>query len=231
MVAPSDLNARPPIPFDEKPGSPFYTEAMEVFTTSQHLSKENHWIAEFWSDDLPEFTVSPSGRWVSITWQAIDKAQPDFPKLLEIYLKTGIALHDAGVLCWKEKYKYQLERPETYIQRNISPAWQPLHPSPNFPAYPSGHAACGAAAATVLEDLLGPHFALTDRTHEGRTEFQGQPRSYASFEDMAHENALSRLALGVHFRMDCEEGLRLGRLAGQKINAVSLRKQEAVSHQ
>lgn len=110
---------------------------MEVFTTSQHLSKENHWIAEFWSDDLPEFTVSPSGRWVSITWQAIDKAQPDFPKLLEIYLKTGIALHDAGVLCWKEKYKYQLERPETYIQRNISPAWQPLHPSPNFPAYPS----------------------------------------------------------------------------------------------
>lgn len=228
MIAPDEFSVKPPLPFDEKPGSAFYTEAMEVFTTSQHLSKENHWIAEFWSDDLPEFTVSPSGRWVSITWQAIEKARPEFSKIIEIYLKTGIALHDAGVLCWKEKYKYQLERPDTYIQRNISPVWEPLHPSPNFPAYPSGHAACGAAAATVLSDLLGADFAMTDRTHEGRTEFQGQPRSFASFEDMAHENALSRLALGVHFRMDCEEGLRLGRLAGHKINAVSLRKRETI---
>ena len=69
---------------------------------------------------------------------------------------------------------------------------------------------------------------MTDRTHEGRTEFQGMPRTFKSFEDMAHENALSRLALGVHFRMDCEEGLRLGLLSGQKINAVSLRRESAL---
>jgi len=228
ILSSEEIPVKPPIAFDEKPGSAFYAEAMEVFTNSQHLSKENHWIAEFWSDDLPEFTVSPSGRWISIAWQAIEKAKPDFSKIIEIYLKTGIALHDAGVICWKEKYHYLLERPDTYIQRNISPTWQPLHPTPNFPAYPSGHAACGAAAAAVLSDLLGSTFSITDRTHEGRTEFQGMPRTFKSFEDMAQENALSRLALGVHFRMDCEEGLRIGLLSGHKINAVSVKREIAL---
>lgn len=228
ILSPDEIPVKPPIAFDENPSSAFYAEAMEVFTNSQHLSKENHWIAEFWSDDLPQFTVSPSGRWISIAWQAIEKARPDFSKIIEIYLKTGIALHDAGVICWKEKYHYRLERPEGYIQRNISNTWEPLHPTPSFPSYPSGHAACGAAAAAVLSNLLGADFAMTDRTHEGRTEFQGMPRTFHSFEEMAHENALSRLSLGVHFRMDCEEGLRLGLLSGHKINAVSLRRETAL---
>jgi hypothetical protein len=225
ILKPEEIPVKPPIAFDDKPGSAFYSEAMEVFTHSQHLSRENQWIAEFWSDDLPEFTVSPSGRWISITWQAIEKAKPDFITIIEVYLKTGIALHDAGVLCWKGKYYYQLERPDSYIQRNIQSDWQPLHPTPNFPAYPSGHAACGAAAATVLSETFGSSFKITDRTHEGRTEFQGTPRTFHSFQDMAHENALSRLSLGVHFRMDCEEGLRIGRLSGHKINAISLHRE------
>jgi hypothetical protein len=34
---------------------------------------------------------------------------------------------------------------------------------------------------------------------------------------MADENAYSRMLIGVHFRNDCEEGLRLGKLVGKKV--------------
>ena len=38
---------------------------------------------------------------------------------------------------------------------------------------------------------------------------------------MADENAYSRIPLGVHYRMDCVGGLKLGKKVGQRINQVS----------
>lgn len=222
-----DIKAKPPIVFEEKPGSTFHTEAMEVFSVSQARSKEDLWIAEFWSDDLPGLTLTPVGRWMSITNQSLEKAQLPFPEMMETYLKVAWALCDASIVCWEAKYHYQLERPGQYIRRNIQPNWSPLHDSPSFPSYPSGHAMFGAAAAEVLAAQLGNHFALTDRTHEGRDEFASQPRHFESFESMAQENAFSRLLLGVHYRMDCEEGLRLGKAVGQNMRALPLRWSEA----
>ncbi len=222
-----DIKANPPIVFEEKPISTFHTEAMEVFSVSQARSKEDLWIAEFWSDDLPGLTVTPAGRWMSITNQALKEAALPFPEMMETYLKTAWALCDASIVCWEAKYRYQLERPGQYIRRNIRADWSPLHDNPSFPSYPSGHATFGAAAAEVLTAQLGSHFALTDRTHEGRDEFASQPRHFESFEAMAQENAFSRLLMGVHYRMDCEEGLRLGKAVGQRMRALPLRWSEA----
>jgi hypothetical protein len=39
---------------------------------------------------------------------------------------------------------------------------------------------------------------------------------------MSRENALSRIVGGVHYRMDCEEGLRIGQIIGQKIAGLPL---------
>lgn len=226
-VQAGDVALTPPAPFDETPGSTFFTEAMEVFSVSQPLSRENHWIAELWSDDLPGLTVTPAGRWISIANQAIAQARPSFPVVMEIYLKTAMALCDASIIVWDCKYRFNVERPESYISRNIKPGWKALHDNPSFPSYPSGHSAFGAAAAEVLSSELSEHFELNDRTHEYRQEFVGKPRTYQSFAEMAHENAASRVLIGVHFRMDCEEGLRLGKIIGQKISAMPLRRKEA----
>jgi len=223
----SEIPIKNPVQYEESPGSKFYTEAMEVYSVSKPLSKENRWIAEFWSDDLPGLTMSPAGRWISITNQAFEKARPPFPLVIETYLKTALALCDAGILVWKGKYEYNLERPETYIRERINPNWKSLHETPSFPAYPSGHAAFGAAAAEVLSESLGRKFQLTDRTHENRPEFASTPRTYPSFAEMAQENAASRVLLGVHYRMDCEEGLRLGKIIGQKVVNLPLRRKEA----
>ncbi len=223
------IAVRPPIAFSEAPGSAFYTDAFEVFSMSQSLSKENHWIAEFWSDDLPGLTMSPAARWISITNQVVAQVQPTFPEVIATYLKVGLSLCDASIICWHAKYQYNVERPESYIRRVVQPGWSPLHDTPPFPSYPSGHAMFGAAAAGVLTEAFGDDFDFTDHTHESRREFAGMPRHFHSFEDMARENALSRVAIGVHYRMDCEEGLRLGKIIGQQVASLPLRRETAAA--
>jgi len=227
ITQPAEVPIKAPAPYEPSPGSDFYTEAMEVYSLSKPLSKENRWIAEFWSDDLPGLTLTPAGRWISITCQAFEKSRPPFPLVIETFLKTALALHDAGVVVWNGKYQFNVERPETYIRQKINPNWRSLHETPSFPAYPSGHSAFGAAAAEVLTDALGSKFQMTDRTHEKRPEFASTPRSYGSFSEMAQENAASRVLLGVHYRMDCVEGVRLGKIIGQRTAGLHLLRKEA----
>ena len=222
----NDIEIKPPVSFDESPTSDFYKQAMEVYLNAQHRSFEDVWIADFWSDDLERFTITPVGRWFSIANQYVTQKRFSFPDVLETYLKLGIALNDAAVICWNAKYFFNIERPETFIQRNIDAHWQPLHNTPAFPAYPSGHAIFGASAVEILKHQLGNTNSFTDKTHDKRTEFQGKPRTYHSLDEMATENAYSRVIIGVHFRMDCEEGLRLGKIIGQKIAHFLIKKDE-----
>ena len=222
VVGTAEVSANPPKAFSEDRSSPFFAEAMELYTLSRPLSKENHWIAEYWSDDFAGVSFCAASRWVSITNQAVVEKASNFPATLETYLKIGLALNDAAVKCWSVKYQFTVERPESFIHRNIAKTWAPLHESPPFPAYPSGHATFGNAAATVLAELLGDKIELSDRSHEGRKEFLSKPRHFHSFQEMAKENALSRLFEGVHFRMDSEEGFRLGGIIGGKVAALNL---------
>ncbi len=225
-----DRLARAPIAYNTSTTSPMYAQALEVYTVSKPLSYENRWIAEFWSDDIFELTCEPAGRWIATANQVIRQDKSSLEKAVYTYAKIGMALSDVGVACWGSKYVYGIERPISYIRRTIDPAWtsalnNPLKKiqglTPSFPSYPSGHSCFGAAAAEVLTDIYGQRYTLTDRCHEGRTEFIGTPRTFASFYDMATENAYSRVYLGVHYRMDCDEGLRMGYVIGRKVNQLA----------
>jgi membrane-associated phospholipid phosphatase len=96
---------------------------------------------------------------------------------------------------WDAKYSYWTRRP---FMRD--PALQPSFPTPNFPSYPSGHAAVSAAAATVL----GHHF----------------PDEADRWMTMAEEARDSRLWSGLHFPVDNDQGF----LMGQAIAAAALRR-------
>jgi membrane-associated phospholipid phosphatase len=147
-------------------------------------------------------------------------------------VKVGLALNDASVSCWNSKFTYNIERPITYINKMMNNSWNIasltstgfLPSTPSFPAYPSGHSTFGGAAAEALVSVFGANYSLTDRCHEGRSDFNGKPRTFDSFYDMAAENAYSRIWLGVHWRMDCEEGLRLGYVVGRRVNALPFKK-------
>jgi membrane-associated phospholipid phosphatase len=204
-----------------------------VLQIKQGGLEEDKWIADFWSDDCPILTFTPAARWVAIANQVIEREKPNLSKAVETYARLGMALNDAGVRCWGEKYRFNTERPIDYIRRvQGDPHWNTVmcpdgsgnFYTPNFPAYPSGHATFGAVSAEVLSDLYGSNYSMTDRCHEGRTEFKGTPRNFNSFREMAEENAYSRVPLGVHFWMDSDAGLQLGYGIGQKVNALPWRK-------
>ncbi len=221
----SDKLARPPIVFSEDPTSPFYAQALEVKNTVDNLDFTNQWIAEFWSDDFVGVMLSPPARWISIANQVIKNENADLETALYTLAKVSIALNDAGVAAWFSKYTYNVERPVTYIRRVMDPNWLPhWDTNPSFPAYPSGHSTFGAAAAEVLSHIYGYNYSMTDRTHVKRNDFYGMARSYDTFYEMAEENAYSRIPLGVHFRMDSEEGVRLGYQVGRKVNGMPFKK-------
>lgn len=206
--------AKPYPEFSLEKGSFFYNQAIEVYTLSSPLSKENRWIAEFWSDDLKRITFTPTGRWISILNQIIRNEDIGLRETITAYLKLSLALNDGLIACWNSKYHYNLMRPETYINLTFDKNWESHFHTPPFPSYPSGHSVISGVSEVILVDLFGENYSLKDLSHQFRKEFIGTPRKFTSITEMAEENAISRILLGVHFRIDCEEGLRLGREIG-----------------
>ena len=99
-----------------------------------------------------------------------------------------MAVSDAFVACWFQKYRYNLLRPVTYAQAQFDPDWLPLLVTPPFPEYPSGHSVQSGAAFQVLTDLFGRRYEFVDRTHDER----GLPaRRFDSFLDAGEEAAIS----------------------------------------
>ncbi len=219
VIKPKETTAIDPIPYSEDPDSEYFQQMMEVYNANNNAKSENGeqlWIAEFWSDDVEGLMMSPPVRQVSIANQLLEQYNLNLEESLTLMLKLGFALNDAAVAAWKYKYEFMVMRPSVYIQEFIDPDYQTnlfrlvFWPNPGFPSYPSGHSTFASAASGLFIDAFGNETNFTDRTHEGRTEFVGTPRTFESFEQMAYENAFSRIPLGVHMSMDCEEGLRLG---------------------
>ncbi|MBC7775901.1 MAG: vanadium-dependent haloperoxidase [Phycisphaerae bacterium] len=227
-ISESEKICRKPLPYSASPTSDLYSQAVEVYAqNTPSLSYEDEWVGEYWSDDLLNLTFSPGPRWLAIGDEALKLENSNLETAIFMSVKMGMALNDAAVGCWKSKFVYNVERPQTYINRVIDANWKPalynpmtgdIGVTPSFPAYPSGHSTMGGAGAEILGDVFGYAYAMTDKCHEGRTEFEGVPRSFGSFYEMAQENAWSRVPLGVHFRMDCDEGVRFGTVIGRKVN-------------
>ena len=213
------LTSEPPsYAYSTDPSSNYYKDNLEVSNAISNLTHEDRWIAEFWSDDLTGLTFSPPARILAIANQLIAIENPNLEETIHFYCKLGIAINDAAVGCWKSKYIYNTERPETYIRQHINPNFRPIlgeaigvpGVTPSFPGYPSGHSTFAGVSWKIFDEFFGENYQFTDLCHYGRTEFNGFPRTYTSWKQMAEENAFSRIPLGVHIRMDCTEGLRLG---------------------
>lgn len=209
-----DVCAPPgPPAYSENPTSAFYAEANEVYEAVPNRTQEQEDIAQFWEDGGTR-TSTPGGHSVSILTQLLHEEDATLAFAAEAYAKLGMAISDSFIGCWYVKYQHNLLRPVTYIRDVIDPAWRPLLGTPPFPEFPSGHSTQSGAAATVLAQLFGPDYTFTDHTHDKRGL---APRSFASFDAMAEEAAMSRLYGGIHFRSAIEHGLMQGRCIGEKV--------------
>ncbi|MEK9612595.1 MAG: vanadium-dependent haloperoxidase [Flavobacteriaceae bacterium] len=214
-----------PLKFDLNEGSPFQKQLMEVFNVTNNLDKDQIEIAKFW-DCNPYVThhrghamfatkkITPGGHWIGITAIATRQAQSDFAETINAYANVSIALFDAFISCWDEKWDTLIVRPETLINQYYDEEWLPLLQTPPFPEYTSGHSVISRAAAVTLTDLYGDNFAFSDTTEV----LYGLPvRDYKSFMHASEEAAISRLYGGIHYMMAIEEGVNQGQSVGDYI--------------
>ena len=214
-----------PIPFDLKKGSPFHKQLMEVYQVTNSLTEEQTNIAKFW-DCNPYVShhkghamfatkkITPGGHWIGITAVATRKAKSSFEDTINAYVNVSIALFDAFISCWDEKWKTLVVRPETLINQYYDEEWLPLLQTPPFPEYTSGHSVISRAAALTLTDLFGENFDFVDTTEVS----YGLPsRSYKSFINASEEAAISRLYGGIHYMMAITEGVAQGQNVGDFI--------------
>jgi hypothetical protein len=207
----------PPPEYSKVPGSAFHDEALEVYEVSRSLTDEQKLIARFWSDD-PMLSPTPPGHWIAIVQEIATRDGLSVERQVDALVRLGIAVSDGFIVCWRDKFRYDLLRPVTYIRAVIDPAWEPLLITPPFPEYPSGHSTQSGAAAQVLAQVFGDPFPFTDSTHEA----DGMPpRAFTGFWHAAEEAGISRLYGGIHFRSAIELGLEQGACVGEHVNRLT----------
>lgn len=177
-----------------RPGPPpstkseqFRKETEEVLFYSRNPTRERMRIVHFWADGVGTYT--PPGHWNAIATEEMVKLNLSEVRWARNMALLNMSLMDAAIACWDAKYTYYNPRPS-----QVNPAIKTLTGLPNFPAYTSGHSTFSGAAATILGYLI--------------------PAKANVFTEMAKEASNSRLYGAIHYRSDCEEGLKCGNAVG-----------------
>ena len=76
---------------------------------------------------------------LGITKIVARNSRADYNTTVAAYTNTAIAIADAFISCWDEKYRSNLIRPETLINKVLDEDWYPILQTPPFPEYTSGH--------------------------------------------------------------------------------------------
>lgn len=134
-------------------------------------------------------------QWTPIIDILISTYNISAPRAGRILAATQAALNDAFVISWYFKFLWEIPRPNQLDQNLATILCTPLHPS-----YPSGHATIAGCAQMVLSYF-----------------FESEA---CELEKLAEECAQSRLFAGVHYPIDNEQGLYLGRQIGSIIVSI-----------
>lgn len=127
----------------------------------------------------------PQNKFIAIEQCLINTYAVNPISATRIYSILDTALNDAMVMCWNYKYKYQIPRP---VQYNND--FKPFLITPQHPTYPAGHSVFAGCVYRILSFFF--------------------PTESKKIESLCKECSISRLYAGVHFRMDIEEGYKLG---------------------
>jgi hypothetical protein len=186
----------------EGSASPWYIESAKIFSFRPLPAPDS----AYWQDQLEQLKESKgedeeekkglsqslnNDAWQNLLKEAARKENVD--PLTYLYERALLerTLHDTSIVVFEGKYKIGARRPEA-----ISKGLTTLIPTPAHPSYPSLFSAQASAANTLLSVLY--------------------PKQRQQWEKTAQTAAESRVLAGIHFPIDHEEGLRIGRLVAQK---------------
>ena len=127
--------------------------------------------------------------------ELIGKAGVGSPQAAQILADIHVAIADAAIAVWDAKYTWWTSRPITE-----DPNLTPLLPTPPYPSYPSGYSGGMGAGTTVI----GHYF----------------PEVADEMADRAWEAAASRGWAGIHYVIDDDTGLTMGRQVGRLVCAL-----------
>lgn len=211
----TQLSSYPLPAYSEEVGSPFYTMVNELYTISQSLTAEQILTVKTWAD-LPGNFNGPS-HFTNIGTQLVVSQKLKLDEAALLYAKHGIALNDAGISCFKTKYKYNLIRPISYIRGVMGyTTWNSVIATPPHPEFTSAHAVIGKASSVVLESFFGKKFSFVDHTHDA---LYG-PRTYATLAAYAEEGGWSRVLGGIHYHNTATASLVQGQKVGNLVNSL-----------
>jgi hypothetical protein len=167
----------------------FRTTLSEVRKTSDNRTTDQLRIAQYWEMVTGSFMP---GFWNQTALQAAESHHLAQAETAEVLALVHMAWFDAFIACADSKYVYWVPRPS-----QVDPEIRLAIGLPNHPSYPSNHACTGSATGRVLDGLFpdegGRYFAL------------------------AQEVAMSRLFGGIHYRIDIDAGLEIGRKVAAKV--------------
>lgn len=191
--------------------------------TSTVRTAEQTQIAIFWSDF--SYTAMPPGHWHEIAASIVQSQGTGLADTARLMALLSLAQADAAIVCWEAKYRFNLWRPVTAIQRaaedgndatEADPTWDHLLGAPPFPSYTSGHSSFSKASAEILADFYGTD-ALTFTA--ASDSLPGVFRTFQSLSACADEIGLSRIYGGIHFSFDNVAGKASGRRIAQHVAA------------
>lgn len=151
------------------------------------------------------YWASTSDTWTELAGQKMfeNNMMDDAPAVARVYTVLNTAYHDVAIAIMDAKYAYWGIRPNQY-----DTTYKPLIPTPPFPGYPSGHAAGAATSCAVMEYFF--------------------PADAKEFQKLAQDCADSRFYAGIHFKVDNEDGLKLGRAVGKYVVDVWMKEMKTV---
>ncbi len=204
----------PPYEYSEDPSSIYYKDVKEVLDATRDPNKL--YIGQYWANN-PKESGTPAGSWISIGNQLVDQQNLDIIESLKMYLLLSISTRDTFITVWWTKYKWNLQRPVSYIRKVLGePTWTSPVPTPPYPDYVSGTSANGGSSSEVLTYLFGGNKPFNDSQHVTK----GFPtRSFTNFKQAGIEAYHSRIFAGVHMRKACEEGFKLGECVARNVIA------------
>lgn len=211
------------------PASPEFAEEFDNIrrlggADSEVRTMDESEIALFWEDG--PWGLTPPGHFILIAIQLLQDRGLSFIELARTFALIGMTQCDASINAWDNKYHHDIIRPETAIRHrakkfgNSDPRvtrqqnWRSFIPTPEFPAYTSGHSTFGAAGAEMTALVLGTDnisFSHAPPDQVIWPQLQGVRRSWTSLSQAADENGLSRLYGGVHWMADHTAAMKAGK--------------------
>ncbi|MES2006655.1 MAG: phosphatase PAP2 family protein [Patescibacteria group bacterium] len=180
----AQFRAPPPPAFDSEEFK------KQVATTKEFLAKataEQKRATVFWAG-VPG-TKTPPGQILQLGDVYMQEKSVPLQKALLVRSVLAMAVADAVTAVFDSKYTYWVRRPFM-----MDPSIKSIMPTPNHPSYAAGHSTLSAAGTTVLK-----HYFPEDTT---------------MWDAKAYEAGMSRVWGGIHYVMDHEAGVAIGKSVG-----------------